>query len=555
VIDHLLELLHTQTLVVLFVVLGFGYLVGRVGWKGFTLGPVAGVLFAGLVFGHFGFEVNEAAQTFGFAMFIFCVGFQAGPRFVDVMVEDGLKYLSLALVVAVTGFVLAATLGRILELQPGATAGLLAGALTTTPTLAAAQDAIQSGLAPVPEGWTVDEVVTNIGTGYAITYLFGVVGLILLIRFLPAALGTDLAVEAAKLESSDATTGAGRNRRLVMRAYRVERVGPGSTFDSALGELDERHWDARLIKARRDGEFLTLDARTMIEPGDEIAVLGRNEFFVEQGRGIGAEIFDDELLSSPLVTAQVVVTKPELIGKPARDIRDWRRFNVIILGMRRMRVELPRSPDLVLKRGDVITFSGPEEEVEIIAGLVGNVEQDVVETDLFTFGLGIVVGLIIGSFAVTIGGVSLTLGAAGGLLISGLTVGFLRSIRPTFGRVPSSALWLLMELGLLMFMAGVGLNAGAGIIETLEEAGVQLILAGIVVTVIPVLVTYAFGRLVLRMNPALLMGGITGGMTSGACLNVVTAASRSTVPALGYTGAYAFANVILTLAGSLILLV
>jgi putative transport protein len=249
------------------------------------------------------------------------------------------------------------------------------------------------------------------------------------------------------------------------------------------------------------------------------------------------------------------VTKPELIGKSAEDIRNWRRFNVVLLGMRRMRVELPRSPDLVLKRGDVITFSGPEEEVDIIAEAVGDVERDVVETDLFTFALGIVVGLIIGSFAVTIGGVSLTLGAAGGLLISGLTVGFLRSIRPTFGRVPSSALWLLMELGLLMFMAGVGLNAGAGIIATLQDAGVQLIMAGIVVTVIPVLVTYAFGRLVLQMNPALLLGGITGGMTSGACLNVVTEASRSTIPALGYTGAYAFANVILTLAGSLILLV
>ncbi len=553
-VDHLLELLHTQTLVVLFVVLGFGYLVGRVGWGGFTLGPVAGVLFAGLVFGHFGFHVNEAAQTFGFAMFIFCVGFQAGPRFVDVMVEDGLKYLSLALVVATTGFVLAAVLGRLLELQPGATAGLLAGALTTTPTLAAAQDAIQSGLAAVPEGWTVDQVVTNIGTGYAITYLFGVIGLILLIRFLPVMLGTDLAEEAAKLETAD-TKEANGQRLLVMRAYRVERVGPDSTFGKALGELDLQHWNARLVKARRHGEFLTLDANTMIEPGDEIAVLGRNEWFVEHGRGIGEEIFDDELLSSPLVIAQVVVTKPELIGKSAEDIRNWRRFNVIILGMRRMRVELPRSPDLVFKRGDVITFSGPEEEVDIIAEAVGDVEQDVVETDLFTFALGIVVGLIIGSFAVTIGGVSLTLGAAGGLLISGLTVGFLRSIRPTFGRVPSSALWLLMELGLLMFMAGVGLNAGSGIIETLQDAGVQLILAGIVVTVIPVLVTYAFGRLVLRMNPALLLGGITGGMTSGACLNVLTAASRSTVPALGYTGAYAFANVILTLAGSLILLV
>ena len=400
----------------------------------------------------------------------------------------------------------------------------------------------------------MDQVVTNIGTAYAITYLFGVMGLILLIRFLPVLLGTDLAEEAAKLETTDPKQKDGQ-RLLVMRAFRVDRVGPDSTFDKALGELDLQYWNARVVKARRHGEYLTLDANTMIEPGDEIAVLGRNEWFVEHGRGIGDEIFDGDLLSSSLVTAQVVVTKPELIGKSAEDIRNWRRFNVVLLGMRRMRVELPRSPDMVFKRGDVITFSGPEEEVDIIAEAVGDVERDVVETDLFTFGLGIVVGLIIGSFAVTIGGVSLTLGAAGGLLISGLTVGFLRSIRPTFGRVPSSALWLLMELGLLMFMAGVGINAGSGIIATLQDAGVQLILAGIVVTVIPVLVTYAFGRLVLQMNPALLLGGITGGMTSGACLNVVTEASRSTIPALGYTGAYAFANVILTLAGSLILLV
>ena len=121
------------------------------------------------------------------------------------------------------------------------------------------------------------------------------------------------------------------------------------------------------------------------------------------------------------------------------------------------------------------------------------------------------------------------------------TVGFMRSVRPTFGRVPGAALWLLMELGLVMFMAGVGVNAGSDIVDTLADAGLRLVLAGFVVTIVPVLVAYAFGRLVLRLNPALLLGGIAGGMTSGASLRIVTAAAKSTVPALGYTGAYAFA--------------
>lgn len=551
--EHLVTLLRTNGIAVLFVVLGVGYLIGRLGFKGFTLGPVAGVLFAGLVFGHLGFAFSPSAQAFGFALFIFCVGYQAGPRFVDVMVADGLKYLLLALVVAVTGFALAAAFGRALELEPGAAAGLLAGALTTTPTLAAAQDAIQSGLAPVPEGWSASQVVTNIGTAYAITYLFGVIGLILLIRLLPLVTRTDLAAEAARLDTGDTTNQDLTARRLVTRAY---RIGPDSRIDAPLEDLDARHWTtARIVKARRDGEMLDLSRETRLVEGDEVVILGDSSFFVEHGPGIGAEIFDENLLASRIVTAQVVVTKPEMIGKRPDEIRNVRRFNVMVLGMKRLRYEVPRGPEVVLKHGDVITFTGPEEEVEIIGELVGDVERDVVETDLFTFGLGIVLGLIVGSFAVTVGGVSLTLGAAGGLLISGLAVGFLRSVRPTFGRVPEAALWLLMELGLLMFMAGAGMNAGSEVVETVQTAGLRLILAGIVVTVVPVLVTYAFGRLVLKMNSALLLGGITGGMTSSASLKVVTAAARSSAPALGYTGAYTFANVIMTLSGSLILLV
>ncbi len=146
------------------------------------------------------------------------------------------------------------------------------------------------------------------------------------------------------------------------------------------------------------------------------------------------------------------------------------------------------------------------------------------------------------------------LGSAGGLLTAGLVIGYLRALHPTFGRVPGAARWVFMELGLMTFMAGVGLRAGSGILETLAQSGLSLLIAGVAVTSLPVAVGYLFGRKILALNPVLLLGAITGSMTSGASLSLVTSQARSSVPSLGYTGAYAFANVLLTIAGSVILL-
>jgi putative transport protein len=176
------------------------------------------------------------------------------------------------------------------------------------------------------------------------------------------------------------------------------------------------------------------------------------------------------------------------------------------------------------------------------------------ETDLVTFGLGIAAGTLVGGLSIEVLGISIGVGSAGGLLAAGLTIGYLRAIRPTFGRVPSAARWVFMELGLLTFMAGVGLRAGSGILEAPATSGPILFAAGILVTSMPILAGYAFGRFVLRINPVLLLGAITGSMTSGAALSIVNREAGNSLPALGYTGAYAFANVLLTIAGSVILL-
>ena len=541
-----------QPILLLFLVLGLGYLIGSIKVFGIGLGAVGGVLLAGLVFGHFGFTLYAGIQTFGFVMFIFCVGFQAGPQFFDVLMTDGLKYLSLALTVAITGFALAITLAEILDLEPGLAAGLMGGAMTTTPTLAAAQDAVRSGLVEIPVGFTDEQVLTNIGAAYALTYLFGLIGLIIIIRLLPKVLNIDLPAEAAKMQGGDDPEAGPDLSRVTRRTYRItksEHLG-SSVYEMELATPR----DVSFAAIRRNGVDVPIGYDTRLELGDEVLVIGSVDHLLLHAPGIGEEIAEIEGLSIGMSTVRVVVSNPRVVGQPIAEIRLDERIGALPLEVRRQRTVTPFSASLILHRGDVITVYGPDFAIERLVNYVGYVERDVTETDLFTFAVGIAAGIGLGALSVTIGGITIGLGMAGGLLITGLVIGFLRSIWPIFGRVPSAARWVMMELGLLIFMAGVGLNSGGGIVEIIQSAGFKLIGAGIVVTLVPVLVGYFFSRKVLKLNPVEALGGVTGSMTSGAALSVVTDAAQSNVPALSYTGAYAFANVILTLAGTLIML-
>ena len=193
------RLLKDNPLLLTFLVIGTGYLLGRLKVGSIPLGSVTGVLLAGLLFGHLGFPDRPAAATFGFALFIFSVGLQAGPSFFSAFLEDGPKYIALAVVVAVTALGLVIMLSTIFGFGFGLNAGLLAGALTSTPTLAGAQDAIKSGLANMPDGMTAEQASANLSVGYAMTYIFGTIGLILFIRYFPVFLGIDLPEQARLL--------------------------------------------------------------------------------------------------------------------------------------------------------------------------------------------------------------------------------------------------------------------------------------------------------------------------------------------------------------------
>jgi putative transport protein len=513
------------------------------------------VLFVGLVFGHYGYGQNLPVQSIGFMMFIFSVGLQAGPRFFSVLMQDGLRYFILALVVAVSGFAVATVTTQTFSLEPGSSAGVLAGALTTTPTLAAAEDAIRSGTILPPEGFSKEMMLSNIMTGYAITYLFGLIGLIVLIRLIPIVTKVNLVDEARALAGDDMASHKNQMAdfgKIVTRAFLVQKE---DFVGKPLGNYQQDIGTVTIHKIKRGDEFLPVTSDTVLQVGDKVSFVGAQNRLIMGPEKIGPEIIDSDLLDAGTESCLIVITRKKAMGMTVSRKSISHKYGCILAEVKRLGVAVPLDPHVVLQRGDVLNVTGPIASIERMQKELGHAERNLDETDLLTFALGIAAGILVGSYTINVMGVDVGLGTAGGMLSVGLVIGFLRSIHPTFGRMPSAARYVFMELGMLFFMTAIGLKAGHGIVEALEQSGVALIAAGMLTTVIPVLFSYLFGRKVLKINPVLLLGALTGAMTSGACLSIVNKEARSTIPSLGYTGAYAFANILLTVAGSLILLI
>ncbi|MEH6590915.1 MAG: TrkA C-terminal domain-containing protein [Halioglobus sp.] len=549
-ITWLIALLQQNQVLMLFLLLGLGYLIGNIRIAGFSLGPVAGVLFAGLFFGHYGIRITTGAQAIGFALFIFSVGYQAGPRFFSAIRADGIKYFSLSLVVTITAVTLTIIASHLLSLQPGMSAGLLAGGLTSSPTLAAAQDAVREGSISLPSGYQADEVIGNIATAYAITYIFGLTGLITIIRYLPRLLGIDLKQSADIITLGD--QGQTIPVNITTRCYEVTNK---QFLRLTVRELHEQYCERiPVASVKRNGIEVSVRGRDRLQAGDIVQLIAPRALFSSGIAEIGPEIAPDWEIDQTQETAQIVVTNKAVFGKTLAELEIPNAFRLIVRNISRSGVQLPYSTDLAIQNGDILTVVGPQVKLADLGLYMGHLECNITQTDMVTFAFGIVGGVILGMLSFPVGAINVGLGTAGGLLASGLLIGYLRSVRPTFGRLPEATSWWLMEFGLLLFMAGVGLRAGGNIIETIGHSGPLLIVAGIAITVIPVLCAYMFGSIVLKLNPAILMGAITGAMTSGASLSVVTKEADSSVPAIGYAGTYAFGNVLLMVAGPLVIL-
>jgi putative transport protein len=556
--DTVNNFISANPIFLLFLVLTVGFLIGSFKIGTFRLGPVAGVLLSGLLFGHWGFKGLPAIETLGFVLFIFSVGYQAGPRFMQALRKDGRRYLRISLIVSITGFFLAYGISKTLDYEPGISAGMMAGSLTSTPTLAAADDAVQSADYKVPENFTVEKVRTNITTAYAITYIFGLVGLILVISLMPKLLRIDLVEEAVKLKKEDEASRkqpAFSQSDIVVRAVKLENK---KYIGMTLKELyDSVELQFMIQKIRRDGELFYPNLETKLEEDDELSAIGIFDPKVIKklaNEVLGPQLRDRELLRYTPDSARICLTHKLASGTKLGSLLIPLEYGSFVTRIVRLGVDIDVAPEVELHRGDVLHVTGPTAGLEALKDKLGQIERTAEQTDLSTFSWSIVLGILVGAITISVLGIKIGLGTAGGLLLIGLLIGYLRSLFPVIGRMSEGARWIFTELGLLLFMAGVGLRGGGGLVETFLESGISLLLSGIAITLVPLFIAFAFGRKVLKMNPLMLLGAIVGAMTSGGALNVINDQSKSTVAGIGYTGAYAFANVLLTIAGALMIL-
>ncbi|TVZ41594.1 putative transport protein [Alteromonadaceae bacterium 2753L.S.0a.02] len=550
------ELISSSDPMLIFVVMTLGLLLGKLSFKGIQLGATTGILIVAIVFGDLGFKVTPISHSLGFMLFIFCVGIEAGPNFFNSFRQDGLKYVILALSVAVSGVAVLVVLVNLLNIDAGLGSGILAGALTSTPTLVGAQDTVINRLAlPANEQ---SAFLSQISVGYAIAYLVGMIGVMIVIQVLPRVLKINLVEEAKKAARERSITSHTRSVRTpIIRAYEITAELQQQFAGRTLRELGFQEKYGILIESvKRDGKLFDPDSETVLQTGDAVALVGYPINHTRQREfTLPHEVFDPELLDFRITTLDIVVSTGFAKGKTIEALNLQADYGCFLEAVTRSQINMPVNKQFVLSAGDILTVSGEEGRLNRLATKIGFVDKKSEVTDLVSFGAFFICGLFLGYFSFRVGRFDIGLGSAGGLLFAGILMGYYRAQMPTFGSVPQSALNILKSLGLNFFMVSIGLSAGESFFSAIMQIGLVAILMSAIIMMAPVILAYFIGHKILKMNPALLLGAITGSMTSTPALELLNSASQSSIPSLGYAGSYAFANVFLAVAGATVVMV
>jgi putative transport protein len=542
-----------------YLAIGIGYLIGKLKFHGVGFGVVTGSLLGGIFIGNFfHVPVSDQAKAMLFLLFLFGIGYSVGPSFFQNLKGDGWRWVLLGVFVPVVGLLTAYAVARSLKLDPGYAAGLLSGSLTESPTIGTASEAIRA--LPVSDDQK-QQWISHIAVADAICYVFGTLGVILVCgSFGPKLLGIDLRAESKKVEDAlgirQAKLGVSSAWHAIgFRAYTIPPNGraAGKTISEAEGSVSGARFFVERI--RRRGEIFSPISTTVLEPGDTVAVLGRTEALINLLGPLSTEATDPELLDIPVASFGLYVTSSRFAGKTLGEIvenTDEAR-GVLLRGITRGEQTIPIGPGTVLRRGDTLEVSGSQAAVERLAPLVGRMISPTENTDFIVLGLAIFLGVLLGAIVtIPLGHLRIVLGTSVGTLLAGVAVGWVRSVKPWFARIPDGAIHFMKDIGLAAFVAMVGLKAGPIFMTAVRQYGYILFLGGIVVTLMPLITGLFFARYVLKLNPLLLLGGLAGAQTMIAGVAAVQEKSESPVATLGYSYTIAFGHILLTTWGTII---
>jgi putative transport protein len=581
--DWLFSTLKQYPEIAIFLTLGIGYYFGKFTFKGIGLGAVTATLLAGVLIGQIGITIAQPLKATVFLMFLFAVGYAVGPQFVRGVARDGVPQALFSAVQCLLSLLIPVAIAKAAGYDLGYAAGLYSGSQTISAAMGLSTDAInRTGLA-------VDQakaLIDSMPVAYAVTYMFGTMGSAIVIAVLgPKLLGINLEAACKDYEQKQGGVkelgGPGTAwRRWEARAYRV--LPGGAAVGLSVSEAETRVAQVEfaspaggvqvlerkavamasatrlfVLRLRRNGKIEDATADTVLAEGDVVAVAGSRDALVSLLGPNALEVEDRELLAMPIEGVDVLVSNKAVDGKTLSELVQMPEARGIFL--RKITrgataTDIPILPTTTVDRGDVLTIVGRTQDTNKAIKLLGVADRATDVTDMAFVGAFVVIGALIGSVVLNVGGVPLTLSTAGGALIAGIIGGWLRSVRPSFGRIPSPTIWFMNSVGLNIFIAIVGISAGPGFVNGLKTQGVGLFLWGALATTVPLIIGMFIAKYVFRFHDALTLGIVSGSRTTTASLGLVCDQAKSQVPALGYTVTYAVGNTLLTIWGMVLII-
>ena len=555
-------------------------------------------------------SIDNFTKSIFYYLFMYGVGLRVGPSFINSLKGDGLKFTMLAVVCSVFGLLVVVGFVKMWDLPAGTAGGILAGSMTMSAAIGSAEEAVRQGAFPLADGQKFEDVSGMIALSYGLTYIWGTVGIILICKYLPRWWGIDAKAEAKKYEEANGVpnvddAGLTGFRPLSVRAYRLtsdalsgwtvkqfaqkypqykllnvlrpepvrrERVAspqpafamedePMALAAAGLPTTTRVHdgEGAPAAHGQRDRGMLPATTYLKLGAGDDVALRlgdivtigGRLDEMTKNMGLIGPEVSDQSALNVPVDAAEILVTNKEVEGKELGDFRQADFVGQVALHhIERGGVPIPLGLNTKLQRFDVLFVAGMKSGVDKLAALAGRIARPSTSTDLLTLSAGMILGLLIGAISFPLAGAKVGLGNAGGLLVSGVIVSSVASRLRFFGNTPNAARNILEDLGLVMFIAIVGINAGASLVTQLSgELAAKILIAGFVTCTLPPILVWAIGLHMMKINPAILMGGVAGARSHSGPAREAAKEIGSSVPWIGFPVGYAVSGILLTVFG------
>lgn len=558
-IDSIFNILREYPTLALFLTIGLGFFIGKIKIGSFQLGNVTSVLLVGVIIGQIGIPMSGPLKMVFFMMFLFSIGYSVGPDFFRSLKGTGLKQALFAVLMSATCFLSVFVMAKIMGYTKGETVGLFSGSETCSALLGVGTEALQR--LGMPEA-DMKRELNIIPVCYAVTYIFGTLGTVILIgNFGPRLLGGLEKVRKQTFELEQKLNAGSKNddpasvNALSTIAYRSYKVS-ASFFDTPQTvraiekHLRSQGLEVYIDRVQHEGDIKAPRHDDQIYKGDEIVLCGPREFIVKVEEYVGPEVANATLLSYPLDRVGVLVSKKDFINCPLLALRRKKFMHgVVIRDAKRNGQPLDITGTTTFAKGDMLTVIGRPERVKRATSHIGHVDRPSMQSDLMFVGLAIFIGGLFGAISIWIGSIPISFGTSGGSLIAGLVFGWLRSKRPTYGHISPGALWIMNNLGLNVFIAVVGIEAAPSFVAGIRAVGPMLFAVGAVTTLVPLCMGLFLGQKVFKFNPAITLGCCCGTRTCTAALGAVQTTLGSTLPAIGYTVTYAVSNILLIVWG------